>query len=171
MSNSISDPVNCNGKCIENKLDKRSRSLLLISCTKQLTDWNKNRQLGVCTESKNFRLPNQSIKFASLAWISSQRLVTATLQEMERYCLCPNFILELKSDDDDIITAKGKMNEWFEHGCQLVWLIDKKQEAIYIFTKTKIRKRSGFIKKLSGEPVLPGFELDLSSLPPMAEQA
>jgi Uma2 family endonuclease len=55
--------------------------------------------------------------------------------------------------------------EWMENGCKLAWLINPKTQKMYIFRENKeVEIVVGFDKKLSGENVLVGFELDLSIL-------
>ena len=57
------------------------------------------------------------------------------------------------------------MLKWIENGCQLAWLIiPEKKEAHIYRTDGSIEIVKGFNKKLSGEKVLAGFELDLSIL-------
>ena len=57
------------------------------------------------------------------------------------------------------------MTEWIENGVRLGWLIDPKTHISYIYREDgSIDIIRGFDKKLSGEDVLKGFELDLSLL-------
>lgn len=57
------------------------------------------------------------------------------------------------------------MNEWMENGCRLAWLINPIEETAYIYKPgMEPLMQKGFKKKLSGENVLPGFELDLKEL-------
>jgi Uma2 family endonuclease len=129
----------------------------------QLINWNKERKLGTCLLSNSkFLLPDLSIRIATFAWISTNQLVSHVVNDRIDSQRCPDFIVEFKPKDDDLKTSKAKMKEWIANGCKLAWLIDEKKEVIYIFEKSKTRMQIGFDKKLSGEPVLPGFELDLT---------
>lgn len=62
--------------------------------------------------------------------------------------------------------TKSKMQqEWIGTGCRLAWLINPQGQTVHIYReKGEIQIVSGFDKKLSGENVLEGFELDLSPL-------
>ena len=52
-----------------------------------------------------------------------------------------------------------------ENGCRLAWLINPIEETAYIYKPgMEPLMQKGFKKKLSGENVLPGFELDLKEL-------
>ena len=57
------------------------------------------------------------------------------------------------------------MTEWIGNGVRLGWLIDPQKRISYIYRADgSIDIIRGFDKKLSGEDVLKGFELDLSLL-------
>jgi Uma2 family endonuclease len=57
------------------------------------------------------------------------------------------------------------MQEWVANGCRLAWLIDPVEQKAYVYTPQGLAKTiESFAGKLSGEDVLPGFELDLSLL-------
>jgi len=57
------------------------------------------------------------------------------------------------------------MEEWITNGCKLGWLIDPKEEKVYIYKPLKeVITVEGFDQKLSGEDVLPDFVLELKSL-------
>lgn len=57
------------------------------------------------------------------------------------------------------------MEEWLDNGCKLGWLIDADSELVLIYEQGKqVREHFGFDKNISGEPLLPNFELVLSQL-------
>jgi Uma2 family endonuclease len=57
------------------------------------------------------------------------------------------------------------MGSWLQNGAQLGWLIIPDEETVYIYEAGKpVRQHKGFQQKLSADPVLPGFSLDLSKL-------
>ena len=74
-------------------------------------------------------------------------------------------MVELKSPSDNLKYLTGKMHKWIENGCSLAWLINPENKTSIIFRKDgTVDKIKGFNNNLSGEDVLPGFELDLSLL-------
>ena len=57
------------------------------------------------------------------------------------------------------------MGKWIKNGCSLAWLINPEDKTVSIYRKDgTIDKVTGFDKTISGEDLLPGFELDLSIL-------
>lgn len=79
--------------------------------------------------------------------------------------LTPDFIIELMSPSDRLNDLKKKMVKWIDNGVRLGWLIDPDSQQTFIYrADATVDKIISFDKKLSGEDVLPGFELDLSIL-------
>jgi Uma2 family endonuclease len=71
----------------------------------------------------------------------------------------------LKSPSDNLKYLKNKMNKWIENGCSLAWLINPEDKIAFIYRKDgTVDKITGFENIVSGEEVLPGFELNLSIL-------
>jgi Uma2 family endonuclease len=78
----------------------------------------------------------------------------------------PEFVIEVRSDSDAIGRLQTKMREvWIANGVRLAWLIDPKNQVTYIHRADGSEQViAGFDRVLSGEDVLPGFELQLSVL-------
>ena len=52
-----------------------------------------------------------------------------------------------------------------KNGCALAWLIDFEDQTIYIYRKDKpTQELKGLKHTLSGESVLPGFQLNLKEI-------
>ncbi|HMV81065.1 MAG TPA: Uma2 family endonuclease [Leptospiraceae bacterium] len=119
----------------------------------------------VFDSSGGFVLPNKAMRSPDAAWISTERWETLTAEEKRKFPpLCPEFVIELLSESDDLYRTKKKMEEWMENGCRLGWLIDPFQKNVYIYKEFLQMKTQGFDMVLSGEDILPGFELPLNEL-------
>ncbi|RIV22595.1 hypothetical protein DYU11_16425 [Fibrisoma montanum] len=70
------------------------------------------------------------------------------------------------SESNNLNDARAKIQtDWIDNGCQLAWLIDPKTETTFIYRADgSIQINRTFDQSLSGEDVLPGFELDLTEL-------
>lgn len=132
----------------------------------QLRKWNKKYKLGRTVDSDTgFYLANGAMHNPDAAWVSYARLATVPKGELESFPhLCPDFIIELKSKSDRVDDLKVKMDEWMANGCLLGWLIDADEEVVHVYEGGRVRIVNGFDAPLSGEPLLPGFELILSEL-------
>ena len=98
--------------------------------------------------------------------MSNEKWNTYSKEELTKFAhLVPEFIIELKSQSDHISQLHSKMVEWMENGVLLGWLIDLDKEEVFVYTRSaKYVKILGFDQKLSGEPVLKNFKMDLSEL-------
>ena len=134
----------------------------------QLVLWNKKHKLGyVFDSSAGFTLANDAILAPDAAWIKKERWDAISKNEKKSYShLCPDFIIELKSHTDTVKKLQNKMQEWIDNGCRLGWLIVLEEEKTFIYRPNEnVKIIQGFDgKKLSGEDVLNGFELDLNEL-------
>ncbi|TAD96748.1 MAG: Uma2 family endonuclease [Bacteroidetes bacterium] len=124
--------------------------------------WNEENELGELFDSSTgFRLPEtKSLLSPDMSWIENSRL--EKLEKQDGYFnIAPDFVGELRSDSDTLNELKEKMEEYIENGVRLGWLIDPKGEKVYIYRLNKENSVQSFEQKLSGEDVLPNFEVDL----------
>ena len=133
----------------------------------QLQSWNKQRQAGyVFDSSTGFKLPNGSERSPDASWVSLGKWEALSSEEQEKFApLCPEFVIELKSPSDLLPTLRDKMEVWMSNGCRLGWLIDPERETVFIYRADSSRDElHDFGRRVSGEDVLPGFELELEAL-------
>jgi Uma2 family endonuclease len=133
----------------------------------ELTIWNRQAKTGyIFDSSTGFRLPNGATRSPDAAWIAGERWEALPEVKKEKFPpLCPDFVIELKSDSDGLKSAQAKMLEWLENGCRLAWLLDPQEGKLYIYQPGKeVEVQEGFTGRLSGAEILPGFELDLKLL-------
>ena len=138
-----------------------------MALSAQLWLWNNQHQAGIAFDSSTgFRLPNGAIRSPDAAWIAKERWEALSQGQQEKFPpLCPDFVVELKSEPDPLKAAQEKMGEWLENGCRLGWLLDPQGQKAYVCRPgLAVAEREGFTHPLSGEDVLPGFSLDLALL-------
>jgi Uma2 family endonuclease len=74
-------------------------------------------------------------------------------------------MLEVKSPSDELPNLQAKMEEYLANGMQLGFLLDVEVETAYVYRPGQpVQTVQGYEQELSGEPVLPGFQLDLRPL-------
>jgi len=133
----------------------------------ELYSWNRKMKLGYLFDSSTgFKLPDGSVRSPDASFVLKERWETLTEKEKNSYSpLCPDFVVELASPSDDLEELREKMKMYMTNGCRLGWLIDPENKKIFIYrTPYSFDTVEGFDKKISGEDVLPQFELDLSIL-------
>lgn len=133
-----------------------------------LRNWSKTNKLGrAFSPSASFDLPDGSTYKADGAWISMKRLKQLTPEQADSISfLVPEFVMEVRSKSDTVAKLKKKMTDvWMANGVQLAWLIDPRSQKAWIYRPgAPVEEISNFDATLSGEPLLPGFELDLRDL-------
>jgi Uma2 family endonuclease len=126
--------------------------------------WNKENQLGETYDSNaGFRMPiTNSVKSPDVSFILNSHLDELTGKEKDGfYKIAPDFVIELRSDTDKLQEVIEKMLEYIENGVRLGWLIDPQTENVHIYRLNGNHTTQNFDEKLSGEDVLPKFELNL----------
>ncbi|MGB3535932.1 MAG: Uma2 family endonuclease [Microcoleaceae cyanobacterium] len=132
----------------------------------QLRSWNRQYELGkVFDSSSGFKLPNGADRSPDASWIKLERWNALTAAEREKFApLCPDFVVELMSPNDTLIKTQNKLQEYMENGAQLGWLINRKQKQIEIYRPQQQPEILTSPDTVSGEDILPGFVLDLSTI-------
>ena len=136
-------------------------------------NWAKEDGTGIAYgASGGFRLPNGALYGPDVSWVNRERRddwrqVQAALPEEERRSfaeLCPDFVLELRSPGDTLVSVQRKMQEYLENGARLGWLIDPVNRRVHIYRPGETVVVLDGPETVSGDPELPGFELDLREI-------
>ncbi|MFM9840048.1 MAG: Uma2 family endonuclease [Cyclobacteriaceae bacterium] len=127
----------------------------------EIVIWNRKHRLGKVTDAEGgYTLPDTSMRVPDVAWISNERLAAVTETDLKKFAhACPDFVIELCSESDELKQLKSKMEKWLANGVRLGWLIDPKSQVTYIYQPQKEVEQKTFDKTLSGGNVLVGFEL------------
>ena len=125
--------------------------------------WAKRDGAGATSDSSGgFVLPNGATRSPDAAWLRREGLANLTADQKQRFLpLCPDFVAELRSPSDPLATVQAKMREYVENGARLGWLIDPQARGVYVYEPGKKVRFLEDPDEVSGEPVLPGFALDL----------
>lgn len=137
--------------------------------TMQLALWNREHRLGRTGDSSTgYTLPTGAMLSPDASWISHARWNSLSDQDRRGFAhVCPEFVVELVSPTDRLADLLNKMDVWLEAGARLAWLLVPATESVYVFAPGQpMRPSQGFDQELSGEPVLPGFVLQLRELRP-----
>ncbi len=129
----------------------------------QLFNWADQDGTGIAFDSSTgFKLPNGANRSPDASWISLHRWQQLTRDEQEKFVpLCPDFVIELRSPNDSLLRLQSKMAEYLENGTRLGWLINREDRQVEIYRQQQAVEILNGPDFLSGEPILPGFQLDL----------
>ena len=151
----IMAPVHGGTGIRENKLNRR------------VGNWAEKHQMGeTFSPSVGFDLPDGATKSPDVSWVCSEKMAKLKPAQIEKSFLpvVPDFVGEVRSGSDRLQKLQDKMlNTWMANGVRLGWLIDPYDEKVYVYKPNgQIEVVSGFDNTITGEDVMPGFELKLS---------
>lgn len=115
--------------------------------------------------STGFRLPNGATRSPDWAWVERSRWERLSTKERKSFPpLCPDFVVEVRSETDSLPALRAKMQEYIDNGARLGWLIDPIEKRAYVYRPGADVEVLDDPASLSGDPVLPGFRLDVRRL-------
>ena len=133
----------------------------------ELTIWKRQRgQDGMVTSGTvGITLPDNSVRGPDAAYIPADRLSKLDRQDLKGFAtVVPLFVAEVRSGSDRLKPLQRKMTDvWIANGVSLAILLDIEGRQTFIYRADgSIDVVKGTVGTISGEDVLPGFELDLS---------
>lgn len=132
----------------------------------QLGRWAQTDGSGVgFGPSGIFALPNGARRIPDAAWVKREKWDHLTKDQQARFGpLCPDFVVELRSRTDRLPPLRAKMVEYLKNGVSLGWLIDPFDRRVYVYQPDQEPVILENPETVSGDPLLPGFKLDLTEL-------
>jgi Uma2 family endonuclease len=140
--------------------------------TAQLRAWAKQEGSGVATgPTAGFDLPNGAMRAPDGAWVRRERLEALTPEQKKKFLpLCPDFVIELRSESDRLKDLREKMEEYIANGARLGWLIDPQTRQVHVYRPGATPEAPPLVEVLdnpatvSGGAALPGFVLSLAEV-------
>ena len=131
-----------------------------------LGTWAKQDGTGLSFDSSTgFTLPNGAIRSPDASWIQRERWTALTKAQREKFApICPDFVIEVRSVTDRLSDLLEKMQEYLDNGARLGWLIDPIDKRAYVYRPGQPVEILENPQSLSGDPVLPGFRLNVQEL-------
>ena len=138
----------------------------------QLMVWaRKDGQGFACDSSTGFVLPNGARRSPDASWTLKSRVQELGAGKRNSFWhLCPDFVIEIRSESDRLKPLQRKMAEYLANGAKLGWLIDPANRSVEIFRPNGIVEKIDSINHVEGESPVAGFVLDLTNVwDPFAE--
>jgi Uma2 family endonuclease len=139
------------------------RNAAIISA---LDTWAQKDGRGyVFDSSTGFTLPDGSMRSPDAAWVEASRWNALSRADQNRFSpVCPDFLIELRSQSDDLAMLEGKMMRWVANGAKLAWLIDPDREVVVVYrpgSPPEIHQRPA---QVQGSRPVDGFTLAMGRI-------
>jgi Uma2 family endonuclease len=110
--------------------------------------------------SAGFKLPDNSVRSADAAWLSFRRRNALSAEQRKVYAhLCPEFVIEVRSETDRLPPLQEKMRIWIANGVELAWLIDPQRKVVEIYRPGEEPEIHEHPTSVQGTGPIAGFEL------------
>jgi len=129
----------------------------------ELAFWTRSDGRGKAySSSAGFKLPNSSVRAADAAWVSHRRLNAVSAEERKGYWpVCPEFVIEVRSESDKLSELRAKMEEWIANGAEVAWLIDPIDRSVTVYRPGDSPEEHVNPSSVQGTGPIAGFELVL----------
>ena len=140
---------------------KKNSSLLA-----QVWFWNNQNKLGeVFDSSTGFKLSNGATRSPDVSWIAIERWDSLSEKQKRGFApIDPDFVIELISPTDDLITTQQKMMEYMNCGVKIGWLINPDRKEVEIYRSGKNKQVINNPSNLANDDILPGLIVELSDI-------
>ncbi len=97
--------------------------------------WTAQDGRGIDFSSNTgFNLPDGSCLSPDAAWLSLERWNALTLKQQTGFPpLCPDFLIEIRSQSDSRRLFETTMQLWLDNGAKLAWLVDPIEGDVTIY--------------------------------------
>jgi Uma2 family endonuclease len=127
----------------------------------ELALWARRDCRGRVFDSNGgFTLPDGSMRAPDAAWVSWGRWNSLAREEQKRFGrICPEFVIELRSESDRLSELEAKMETWIANGVEVAWLIDPERRVVAIYRPGDSPEVLHEPSSVQGSGPVAGFEL------------
>jgi Uma2 family endonuclease len=140
--------------------------LVNTEINRQLANWNHATRLGYVFDSSTGYEPlPETLYSPDVSWVEKKRWDNLTDEQKSSFApICPDFVIELRSESDRLARLRQKMQDWLRMGARLAWLVDPLEKTITVYEPGTSERVYAFAEPVIASGVVPGFILDLSEL-------
>ena len=85
--------------------------------------------------------------------------------------VCPAFVIEVRSPNDNLRPQQGRMIDWLRFGAQLGWLVDPQNRDVWIYRPEQEPEWLDRPSAVEGEAPIDGFSFDFEPIWALVDQA
>lgn len=157
------------GILFEDEMPGRTHGRLAVRLSRYLDEFVESHDLGEVTSETGYFPDENTRDILLLPDVAFQRSESVPKPEPAGYVQAmPDLAVEIVSPNDTIAKARRKAQVYLDNGTSLVWIVQPDRKGIEV---CHAAERGGlqidFVGQgdtLSGEDLLPGFELEVSKL-------
>ncbi len=110
-------------------------------------------------------MPNGATRSPDAAWIRAERWNALSPDQQSSFApICPDFVIELRSASDTLLSLQEKMQEYLDNGAQLELLIDRKNRTVHVYRPGRSPEILENPIAVDCSPELPGFSLQMAKI-------
>jgi Uma2 family endonuclease len=112
-----------------------------------------------------FTLPDTSVRAGDAHWVSWARWNALTREQQKGFAsICPDFVIEVRSETDRLPPLQEKMGTWIANGVELAWLIDPQRKVVEIYRPGEEPEIHEQPTSVRGSGPVDGFELVMARI-------
>ncbi len=118
------------------------------------------RQEGELVAEVDVWLTDKQMRRPDVAYYDASQLRQMASGEQ----VVPRLAVEFVSENDDIRKYIKKLNEYFQAGVQVVWLVFSNDQTVYVYTSPKTVTIATDTDVVSAAPILPELQITVDEL-------
>jgi Uma2 family endonuclease len=132
----------------------------------ELREWARQDGRGrAYGPNSGFILPDGSLRAADASWVTWSRMNALTPKQRKGFAhICPEFVIEVRSEGDSLPEAQQKMHMWIANGAELAWLLDPSRKTVEIYRPGQAMEEQAGHSAAYGEGPVGGFVLELGRI-------
>ena len=140
-------------------------SLLAVCIAKYISLASDNGRLGVTSGEHGFiRLGETQVRAPDVAFFLRAKLPEGRLPSERVPAICPDIAVEILSSSNTMAEMAQKRKEYFQGGCQLVWMVDPNARSVAVYRSPLQFEIIGSDSYLLADDILPKFQMLVSDL-------
>lgn len=142
-----------------------ANSILSLLIGEKLGSFVRAQNSGLVSGiSGPMRLSDRCVCIPAVSFVSWDRCPGRRLPLDPIPTLVPNLVVEFSGPGNTDNEMARKREDYFSAGVEGVWIIDPEARALSVYTDPDTHTLHAATETISGNPVLPGFTLDLAML-------
>ena len=152
------------GEIIMSPTGYRHERIAAIVMSAMLQHASRARLGVVCGSSLGCWMKSGNLLSPDISFIGNNRLPEAGVEEEKYFRGSPDLVVEVLSPWDRPLRMREKMEDYFQSGARLAWVIDPAEKIACVYRGAEADRLLRLTDALDGEHVLPGFRLPLAEV-------